>query len=132
MAIKAKTENVNPSSIKGVISISGVYEIPKIILGNVFGNDPENKVKASPITHVRKDLPPFLILCADKELPLCTSADCKKFQKALEENGNPVKFEEISSSNHMKMIFDASKPEKQVANLILQFTKQVLKQTPSP
>lgn len=36
-----KTEKVNPSSIKGVISISGVYEIPKIILGNVFGNDPE-------------------------------------------------------------------------------------------
>jgi hypothetical protein len=32
----------------------------------------------------------------------------------------------------MKMIFDASKPEKQVANLILQFTKQVLKQTPTP
>ena len=127
-----KTENVNPSSIKGVISISGVYEIPKIILGNVFGNDPENKVKASPITHVRKDLPPFLILCADKELPLCTSTDCKKFQKALEENGNPVKFEEISPSNHMKIIFDAGKPEKQVANLILQFTKQVLKQNPSP
>jgi len=127
-----KAEKVNPSSIKGVISISGVYEIPKIILSNVFGNDPENKVKASPISHARKDLPPFLILCADKELPLCTSADCKKFQKALEENGNPVKFQEISPSNHMKMIFDAGKPEKQVANLILQFCKQILKQTPTP
>ena len=127
-----KTEKVNPSSIKGVISISGVYEIPAIILGNVFGNTPEKKVQASPITHVRKGLPPFLILCADKELPLCTSADCKKFQKALEENGNPVKFQEISPSNHMKMVFDAGKPEKQVANLILQFTKQVLKQTPTP
>ena len=122
-----KAEKVNPSSIKGVISISGVYEIPKLILSNVFGNDPENKFQASPITHVRKDLPPFLILCADKELPLCTSVDCKKFQKALEENGNPVKFQEIASSNHMKMIFDAGKPEKQVANLILQFSNQVLK-----
>ncbi|NBR05298.1 MAG: alpha/beta hydrolase [Planctomycetes bacterium] len=127
-----KTEKVNPSSIKGVISISGVYEIPKILLGNVFGNDPEKKIKASPITHVRKDLPPFLILCADKELPLCTSADCKKFQKALEENGNPVKFHEISPSNHMKMVFDAGKPEKQVATLILQFARQVLKPTPTP
>lgn len=127
-----KTEKVNPNSIKGVISISGVYEIPKIILGNVFGNDPEKKVNASPITHARRDLPPFLILCADKELPLCTSADCKKFQKALEENGNPVKFKEISPSNHMKMIFDAGKPDKQVASLILQFTKQVLEQTPAP
>ncbi|NDH06043.1 hypothetical protein EBX93_08965, partial [bacterium] len=121
-------EDINPNSIKGVISISGVYEIPQLLLGNVFGKDPQNKIKASPITHVRKELPPFLLLCADKELPLCTKTDCQKFQKALIDNGNIVIFEEISSNNHMKMVFDAGNPTRKVANLILQFCKQVATQ----
>ncbi len=123
-----KKEDINPNSIKGVISISGVYEIPQLLLGNVFGKDPQNKIKASPITHVRKELPPFLLLCADKELPLCTKTDCQKFQKALIDNGNSVIFEEISSNNHMKMVFDAGNPTRKVANLILQFCKQVATQ----
>lgn len=122
-----QSEKVDPSCIKGVISISGVYEIPKLLLGNVFGNDPEKKFNASPINHVKKQLPPFLLLCADKELPLCTSSDCKKFQNALEKSGTPVKFQEIPLNNHLKMVFDASKPDTQVGSLILQFTKTVLK-----
>jgi len=122
-----KSEKVDPSCIRGVISISGVYEIPKLLLNNVFGNNPVNKINASPITHIKKQLPPFLLLCADKELPLCTSNDCKKFQDALEQAGINVKFKEIPLNNHMKMIFDASKPDTKVGAAVLQFTNTVLK-----
>jgi len=121
-----KKENIDPRCILAVISISGVYEIPKYILGSVFGTESKVKEQASPIHHVRKGLPPFLILCADRELPMCDSKECQRFQKALKDQGNRVSFEEITSSNHMKIIFDASKPDKSVSEKILNFMGQIL------
>lgn len=121
-----KKENVDPQCILAVISISGVYEIPKYVLGSVFGNDPKIKEQASPLFQVRKGLPPFLILCADRELPMCGAKECQRFQKALTDQGTRVAFEEIPQSNHMKIIFDAGKPDKSVSDKILAFMASIL------
>ncbi|HEY7309570.1 MAG TPA: alpha/beta hydrolase [Gemmataceae bacterium] len=62
-----KAEKLSLSNIKGAIPISGVFVVsPR--MKNVFGDDAEVCKKASPQTHVRKNLPPFLILYADSEL----------------------------------------------------------------
>jgi acetyl esterase/lipase len=62
-----KGEKLSLSNIKGVIPISGVFVVsPR--MKNVFGDDAEVCKKASPQSHVREGLPPFLILYADSEL----------------------------------------------------------------
>jgi len=62
-----KGEKLSLSNIKGAIPISGVFVVsPR--MKNVFGDDAEVCKKASPQSHVRKGLPPFLILYADSEL----------------------------------------------------------------
>ena len=60
-----KAEKLSLSNIKGVIPVSGVFVVsPR--MKNVFGDDAEVCKKASPQSHVREGLPPFLILYADK------------------------------------------------------------------
>jgi acetyl esterase/lipase len=62
-----KAEKLSLSKIRGAIPISGVFVVsPR--LKNIFGDDAEVCKKASPQSHVREGLPPFLILYADKDL----------------------------------------------------------------
>lgn len=62
-----KAHKLSLSNIKGAIPISGAFVVsPRI--KNVFGDDEEVCKKASPRSHVREGLPPFLILYADNDL----------------------------------------------------------------
>jgi acetyl esterase/lipase len=61
-----KAEKLSPSTIKGVIPVSGVFVVsPR--MKDVFGDDAAVCKKASPQSHVRDGLPPFLILYGDGE-----------------------------------------------------------------
>src|SRR5207249_5014079 len=40
------------------------------VFGFAFGDDPKIRDAASPVQHVRPGLPPFLLLHAEKDLPL--------------------------------------------------------------
>ncbi len=62
-----KAEKLSLDKIKGAIPISGVFVVSRR-MKNVFGDDAEVCKKASPQSHARAGLPPFLILYADKEL----------------------------------------------------------------
>ena len=62
-----KAVGLTIGNIKGVIPISGVYNLAPGHFTRVFGEDAEVRRQASPLTHVRNDLPPMLVLVADKE-----------------------------------------------------------------
>jgi acetyl esterase/lipase len=66
-----KKEKLSVSDIRGVIAISGVHHILPIvpICRTAFGNDREECKDASPINHVGKSEPPFLLLYGDKDIP---------------------------------------------------------------
>ncbi len=79
-----KAEKLSLSNIKGVIPVSGVFVIsPR--MKNVFGEDAEVCKKASPQTHVRDGLPPFLILYGDGERN-GLGRQAEKFAPALKEH----------------------------------------------
>lgn len=62
--------DVAPERIRGVISISGVYDVrvPSGALTEVFGTDMRVRRAASPLYLARADAPPILLLWAEQEL----------------------------------------------------------------
>jgi len=79
-----KEEKRALTEIKGVIPISGVYQITPIkVFEAAFGSDEDRLKKASPLTHVREKLPPFCLVYAEKELPFLDQMAekmCKELQ----------------------------------------------------
>jgi acetyl esterase/lipase len=89
----------------------------------VFGGDRTVRQQASPLTHVRKGLPPFLILYAERELP-GLAAMAKEFAKALKEAGDPVEIREIPDVHHNWILWRLNEPGDLPARYILRFIKQ--------
>jgi acetyl esterase/lipase len=117
-----KAEGLTSKAIRGVIPISGVYVIPPT-LKVVFGTDPEVCRLASPIRHARKDLPPFLILYADKDFISCGRKPSEAFCKALKDKGASARTLEITKSNHFDIIIKAAFPDSPVARAVLGFIR---------
>lgn len=104
-----KAEGLPVSTLKGVISVSGVYRIPDdlFIFTPIFGEDVETRRAASPVCHVRCGLPPFLLLCADDDLNLCGKCFAEEFRKALKDKQVEVDLIEVSQRNHVSVLFKA-------------------------
>lgn len=66
-------QDLDGSAIQGVIGISGIYDVtslpPFLVANAVFTSDPEAQRDASPIFHVDKLEPPFLLLYAQFDYP---------------------------------------------------------------
>jgi acetyl esterase/lipase len=118
-----KAEGLGLRDVKGVVALSGLYRIPENLFPRVFGDDAEGRKLASPICHVKPGLPPFLLLCADHDLPGCDKGPCDAFCQALREKGNKVEEIEVKDSNHYLIIMSAPVPEEPVAKAILEFIK---------
>jgi acetyl esterase/lipase len=69
-----KPHKLSPRDIKGVMPLSGVYNLTPGRLDKVFGTSEEALASASPIKHVNGKEPPFLIVYADGDMPGCEKA----------------------------------------------------------
>jgi len=120
-----KAEGRSPKDIRGVIGVSGVYRVDdldlKLSLGApqkwaemnarvspfapVFGTDPEVLKQASPITHVRPGLPPFLLLNGGMDyVPLLQMT--KEFSATLKKNDCEVQVKKVPWRTHETLVFD--------------------------
>ncbi|MCZ6625689.1 MAG: alpha/beta hydrolase [Deltaproteobacteria bacterium] len=86
----------HPTMLAGVIAISGLYNLPqqmnsskeaKRAILQTFGTDTKTAKAASPITYVRTDAPPFLILTASGDFN-GFRIDARKFAVALRATGH--------------------------------------------
>jgi acetyl esterase/lipase len=90
------------------------------IFGPAFGDSDKQRAEASPITHVRRDMPPFLILSPEHELPtLGPMAD--EFHAALRDKACDAKLLRVPKRNHNSLIFSAITPQDQAARAIVEF-----------
>ena len=85
-----------------------------------FGDDPKVREDASPINHVRPGLPPFLIVCAERDLPTLTGM-AEDFHQALLANRCNARFLRIANRNHDSVMFHAITPDDPVAREMLEF-----------
>ncbi len=136
-----RAEKVPRRTIRGVIALSGVYRIPdhvsldlgsfggassgKLTLGFdlfdlVFGNDPKVRADASPINHVGPGLPPFLLINADRDLPLLPEM-AADLARALRENKCVVDKVTIKDRWHSTVMFDATSRDDPAAKAMLEF-----------
>jgi acetyl esterase/lipase len=115
-----RAEGCGVKNIKGVVALSGVYDIPPKLLPTVFGDDEAHK-NASPINHVKAGLPPFLLVYADKDLKYCDKAPAEAFAKALADKGDSVTACEIKESSHILVLLSASSADAAVSKKVLEF-----------
>ena len=86
----------------------------------VFGGDCEAGAKASPLTHVRRGLPPFLVLYAGRELPMLDGM-AVEFTKALEDAGDAVELQRIDGCTHNNILFKLNQADDPAATALLAF-----------
>src|SRR5207253_1096205 len=69
------------------------------VFGPAFGDDAKVRADASPITHVKRGLPPFLLLSAERDLPLLPDM-AKEMHQELVKHGCASKLLKIEGRNH--------------------------------
>jgi len=89
----------------------------------VFGDDPKVRKDASPIEHVERGLPPFLILYAERDL-LTLAPMAEEFGKALKDKGCDAEVRKIPRRNHHNILFNATTLDDPVADAILEFIRK--------
>ena len=108
-------------NIRGAIPISGVYRIGGGKgFTKIFGDDPEGLKKASPITHVNSNHPPFLILYADKDFKTCDAMSQAMFH-ALEKHKIEAALLEIKDRDHISIIRGIANENDPATQAILKF-----------
>jgi acetyl esterase/lipase len=141
-----QAEGLSPQRIRGVIPISGVFRIhdehleagldshsksslPNTLkarlnlVNSVFGADPRIRKEASPLTHVRPGLPPFLILYAHSDLPLLPEM-AREFELALKKCKCDAPTMEIKDRTHMSILLKADREEDPVFEAMRTFIDQ--------
>jgi acetyl esterase/lipase len=100
------------------------------VFGPAFGNDPRVREDASPLSHVRPGLPPFLLLSAGNDLPTL-SGMAEEFCRALRREGCDAQLRYVEDRNHNSILFRAVSVNDPVALAMLEFIGQHVA-TPAP
>jgi acetyl esterase/lipase len=92
---------LSQSDIRGVIPISGPFDVrPEIgLFEQVFGKDAAVRRDASPLAHIDKGQPPFLVLWADRDMAGLPQSG-REFAAALGRAGMDVESAEIANRTH--------------------------------
>lgn len=115
-----KEEHLSPANIKGVIPISGVFQITPGRLADVFGTDAEVCRQASPIQNLSGKQPPFLLIYADKDYKLFDQY-AQAMERALKKQGSEASSVMVKDRTHITIIINATYTEDPAAQAILTF-----------
>jgi acetyl esterase/lipase len=86
----------------------------------VFGDDAKVCDQASPVKHVRKGLPPFLLVNAEWDIPTLPLMT-RDFAKALRKEGNEVTALTVNRRGHGMIVFMARSQDDPLAKAVVQF-----------
>jgi acetyl esterase/lipase len=114
-----KAEKLSLSNIKGVIPVSGVFVVSSR-MKNIFGDDADVCKKASPQTHAREGLPPFLILYGDAEANQL-GKQAEAFAPALKEKKVEATVVVGKGRNHGSIMMSMAAEDDPATQAVLEF-----------
>jgi acetyl esterase/lipase len=88
----------------------------------VFGADPAQIRKASPVSHVRKGVPPFLLLYSEQEPPTLDEM-AFDFARRLIDRGVPAEVRSFDGCNHRTIVRRLHDEKDVVAMKVLEFAR---------
>jgi acetyl esterase/lipase len=140
-----KAEGLSFQAIKGVIPISGVYRVHDLQIeaglavnrgdrgtvagsvqvqaapfSSVFGSDPILRKAASPLTHVKPGLPPFLVVYAERDLPTLPEM-AREFDRALREKNCEVETLAVRRRDHFSILLNITRENDPVEQAMREF-----------
>jgi acetyl esterase/lipase len=120
-----KAQKRSFADIKGVVAISGVYQITPIkVFEAAFGTDEAVVKNASPLTHVKQGLCPFCILYAEKDYPFLDQM-AEGMAKKLQESKCDATICRIKDRDHTSIIRNAAGSEEDpVTQTIFEFVSK--------
>ena len=102
--------DLRPKQLAGVIVASGITDVREVAIisdqqanlyQQAFGNDAQRREQASPVNHIKPDLPPLLILSAEQDLP-GFAIQARRYTDRLREAGNKQSFHHVlSKTTHL-------------------------------
>ncbi|MBI1830359.1 MAG: alpha/beta hydrolase [Planctomycetes bacterium] len=95
----------------------------------IFGDDPEVRRLASPTSHVRPNMPPFLFITADKDLPMLPQM-AEEMHRAMRLHGCDARLLRVPNRNHNSIIFSAITPRDPVASAVVDFLREPTSRAP--
>ncbi len=102
-----KAEKVSRADIKGVIPLSGIYQLKVGTLPKIFGKDEETFRDASPLAFVVEKLPPFLIGYADNDMKDFDRM-AEEFCKAIQAKKGEATTLKVADRSHLTIIIRLS------------------------
>jgi acetyl esterase/lipase len=107
-----KAQGLELTAIRGVIAISGIYDLSdnNRLFDMTFGHDVSVRAKAAPLSHVCATAPPFLIMYAERDIALCGRVPSEEFAKALRAKNCQAATLELKDRNHFTELLDAVLP----------------------
>lgn len=105
--------NVPDNGVRGVIVVSGATDLTNHTettvfttreqIEEAFGSTTEELAAASPMTYVRSDLPPFLVIVAERDSEGLRSQG-RRFADALRDAGGEVIYISIQGRDHFSIV----------------------------
>jgi arylformamidase len=121
--------NLNPKSLAGVISFSGLYDLApkwnvtdnqKSATAKTFGTDANVLKRASPITYARADGPPFLLLGAQDDFP-GFPIDARNFYETMRRAGHTRIERWLAPERDHFTLMRLDEPDNETRMLLLDF-----------
>jgi alpha-beta hydrolase superfamily lysophospholipase len=119
-----EAEKCSFKDIKGAMPLSGVYNLPPgKLFENVFTSDSKTREQAMPLTHVKGQHPPFLIIHAESDFPFCDRMS-KEFCDKLTRCKCEACVAEIKKRDHLSIIARAANDDDPAVQLMLDFVSK--------
>jgi acetyl esterase/lipase len=112
---------IDSGAIQGVMSLSGVYDVRPLPL---FGADEQTRRAASPLEHVHRNAPPFLLTYSQWDyagLP----AQARRFDRALRRNFVASTLVYIPGENHISEMVNVTRDDDPTARAMLSFMDSI-------
>jgi acetyl esterase/lipase len=121
-----KKFDLSPRIIRGVVTISGVYDL---LAGetqeSVFGRDPAARKNASPLFHIAATAPPFLITYCQWDYPTLPD-QAKRFYAALRGARIPSEIVFIPRESHISEMISLPNPSDPTAEAVIRFVTKAV------